>query len=266
MLHSGHRVQAKVPQLPQLQYPPFMHLAAMPCQTQHLEAPSAICVPRSLPLRLHRIYQQTCRPGKCTVLPLCAGVDPKSIVTVVGNLPHAAKGQQLRFVGDWVLHPKHSWQLKATAYEEVVPRSPQAVAAYLASTIDGELPLCLVREEEASLTHAAVMCALVASATMLTTSVPKTTTHHLINTSHSAGVGSATATKLVDAFGTNVLGLMDSDDCVRALSGVDNIGRTRAANIKQLWDASRGTSHAAPLHLTMSVSPLREPNWQRLPV
>ena len=68
-----------------------------------------------------------------------AGVDPKSIVTVVGNLLHAAKGQQLRFVGDWVLHPKHSWQLKATAYEEVVPRSPQAVAAYLASTIDGEL-------------------------------------------------------------------------------------------------------------------------------
>lgn len=67
-----------------------------------------------------------------------AGVDPKSLVTVVGNLPHAAKGQQLRFVGDWVLHPKHSWQLKATAYEEVVPRSPQAVAAYLASTIDGK--------------------------------------------------------------------------------------------------------------------------------
>ena len=67
-----------------------------------------------------------------------AGVDPKTLVTVVGDLPHAAKGQQLRFVGDWVLHPKHSWQLKATAYEEVVPQSPQAVAAYLASTIEGE--------------------------------------------------------------------------------------------------------------------------------
>lgn len=67
------------------------------------------------------------------------GVDSKNIVTVVGNLPDAAKGQQLRFVGDWVLHPKHSWQLKATAYEEVVPKSTQAVAAYLASTISGEL-------------------------------------------------------------------------------------------------------------------------------
>ena len=75
--------------------------------------------------------------------PWClAGVDPKTLVTVVGDLPHAMKGQQLRFVGDWVLHPKHSWQLKATAYEEVVPQSPQAVAAYLASTIEGEgLPL-----------------------------------------------------------------------------------------------------------------------------
>ena len=67
-----------------------------------------------------------------------AGVDPKTLVTVVGDLPHAVKGQQLRFVGDWMLHPKHSWQLKATAYEEVVPQSPAAVAAYLASTIKGE--------------------------------------------------------------------------------------------------------------------------------
>ena len=65
-------------------------------------------------------------------------MDPKTLVTVVGDLPHAVKGQQLRFVGDWMLHPKHSWQLKATAYEEVVPQSPQAVAAYLASTIEGE--------------------------------------------------------------------------------------------------------------------------------
>ncbi len=65
-------------------------------------------------------------------------MDPKTLVTVVGDLPHAVKGQQLRFVGDWMLHPKHSWQLKATAYEEVVPQSRQAVAAYLASTIKGE--------------------------------------------------------------------------------------------------------------------------------
>lgn len=48
------------------------------------------------------------------------------------------RGSSCALWGDWVLHPKHSWQLKATAYEEVVPRSPQAVAAYLASTIDGE--------------------------------------------------------------------------------------------------------------------------------
>ena len=67
-----------------------------------------------------------------------AGVDSKSIVTVVGILPPADKGQQLRFVGDWVVHAKHGWQLKATAYEEVEPKSPKAVAAYLSSTIDGE--------------------------------------------------------------------------------------------------------------------------------
>ena len=74
-------------------------------------------------------------------------MDPKTLVTVVGDLPHAVKGQQLRFVGDWMLHPKHSWQLKATAYEEVVPQSPQAVAAYLASTIEGEgfRVICLLK-------------------------------------------------------------------------------------------------------------------------
>lgn len=55
-----------------------------------------------------------------------------------------------------------------------------------------------------------------------------------------AGVGYATATKLVNAFGTRVLSLMDSPDCVQLLSGVDGIGRTSAAKFKQLWDASRG--------------------------
>ncbi len=79
---------------------------------------------------------------------------------MVGNLPHAVKGQQLRFVGDWVLHPRHSWQLKATAFEEVVPRSPQAVAAYLASTIDGELsPAQLGKYRSSPSTHASVVCA-----------------------------------------------------------------------------------------------------------
>ena len=88
-----------------------------------------------------------------------AGVDPKTLVTVVGDLPHAVKGQQLRFVGDWVLHPKHSWQLKATAYEEVVPQSPQAVAAYLASTIEGRGHrfVCLPRHPSVHWTIVAVI-------------------------------------------------------------------------------------------------------------
>ena len=53
-----------------------------------------------------------------------------------------------------------------------------------------------------------------------------------------------------------MLSLMDRPDCVQDLSGVDNIGPTRAANIKQLWDASKGESHAPAPHLHCNGRPV----------
>ena len=53
-----------------------------------------------------------------------------------------------------------------------------------------------------------------------------------------------------------MLSLMDTPECVERLSEVDNIGRTRAANIKQLWDASRGKSHAPAPHLHCNGRPV----------
>lgn len=60
-----------------------------------------------------------------------------NMVTVVGHFPHAARGQLLRFVGHWVVHPTHGPQLSASAFEEVVPQSVEAIAAYLSSTVEG---------------------------------------------------------------------------------------------------------------------------------
>jgi hypothetical protein len=53
-------------------------------------------------------------------------------------------------------------------------------------------------------------------------------------------VGYATATKLVNAFGKSVLSIMDEADAVQKLSEVGGIGRTKAANFKRVWDASKG--------------------------
>ena len=53
-------------------------------------------------------------------------------------------------------------------------------------------------------------------------------------------MGYPTATKLVNVFGTYILTIMDGPDCVQQLSKVGGIGRAKAANFKQLWDASKG--------------------------
>lgn len=65
--------------------------------------------------------------------------------------------------------------------------------------------------------------------------------------SHVAGVAYPTATKLVNAFGASVLGIMDEPDCVERLSRVPGIGPTSATKFKQSWDASRGRINAPTL-------------------
>jgi hypothetical protein len=69
-----------------------------------------------------------------------AGTKTRDLVTVVGTFPDANKGQQLRCAGHWEVHKTHGLRLKATTFEEVVPDSPDAIAAYLSSVIEGLIP------------------------------------------------------------------------------------------------------------------------------
>ncbi|MBG0788714.1 MAG: hypothetical protein H0S79_26800, partial [Anaerolineaceae bacterium] len=45
------------------------------------------------------------------------GIRLDGLVTVVGNLPDVAAGEQLRLEGDFTSHPKHGLQFKATHLE-----------------------------------------------------------------------------------------------------------------------------------------------------
>ncbi|BDA44925.1 probable recBCD enzyme subunit RecD at C-terminar half [Coccomyxa sp. Obi] len=80
-------------------------------------------------------------PASRSVAPSSARKGSGNIVTVVGNFPHADKGQLLRFAGHWDQHAKHGTQLKAIAFEEVVPQSTDAIAAYLSSVLSGVGPV-----------------------------------------------------------------------------------------------------------------------------
>ena len=65
-------------------------------------------------------------------------------------------------------------------------------------------------------------------------------TQKALHTAMSAGVGYSKATKMVNAYGTSMLGIMDSPDCVQLLSKEPSIKHTSAVKFKQHWDASRG--------------------------
>ena len=54
---------------------------------------------------------------------------------------------------------------------------------------------------------------------------------------------------MVNTYGTSMLDVMDSPDCVRKLSKVDLIAHTSAVKFKQHWDASRGISSCLPAHI-----------------
>ena len=65
------------------------------------------------------------------------GSSARDLITVVGTFPDVNKGSQLRCAGHWEVHKTHGLRLKAINFEEVVPDSPDAIAAYLSSVIDG---------------------------------------------------------------------------------------------------------------------------------
>ena len=53
------------------------------------------------------------------------------LTTVVGTLPSAYPGEELRAYGEWVTHPNHGRQFKAEYADRSLPRTAEAIYAYL---------------------------------------------------------------------------------------------------------------------------------------
>lgn len=54
------------------------------------------------------------------------------VTTVVGTLPSACPGEELHAFGEWMTHPNHGRQFKAEYAERSLPRTAEAIYAYLA--------------------------------------------------------------------------------------------------------------------------------------
>ncbi|QRN84577.1 ATP-dependent RecD-like DNA helicase (plasmid) [Chloroflexota bacterium] len=61
------------------------------------------------------------------------GIRLDGLVTVVGNLPDVAAGEQLRLEGDFTSHPKHGLQFKASHLEKLKPVTLEGIERYLGS-------------------------------------------------------------------------------------------------------------------------------------
>ncbi len=61
------------------------------------------------------------------------GLALDGLLTVVGNLPEVAVGEQLQLEGDFTTHPKHGLQFKATKFEKLRPVTQAGMERYLGS-------------------------------------------------------------------------------------------------------------------------------------
>ncbi|MCB2209955.1 ATP-dependent RecD-like DNA helicase [bacterium] len=61
------------------------------------------------------------------------GVALDGLLTVVGNLPESAAGEQLELIGDFTTHPKHGLQFKATGVKKLRPTTLEGIERYLGS-------------------------------------------------------------------------------------------------------------------------------------
>ncbi len=61
------------------------------------------------------------------------GLALDGLLTVVGNLPEVAAGEQLQLEGDFTTHPKHGLQFKATKFEKLRPVTQAGMERYLGS-------------------------------------------------------------------------------------------------------------------------------------
>ncbi len=56
-------------------------------------------------------------------------------ITVVGCIPYIVEGQNLKLIGEWVLHPQFGQQFKVQLCEEIMPSSIVGIERYLSSGI-----------------------------------------------------------------------------------------------------------------------------------
>ncbi|MBV7272185.1 ATP-dependent RecD-like DNA helicase [Clostridiaceae bacterium UIB06] len=56
-------------------------------------------------------------------------------ITVVGCIPYIIEGQNLKLIGEWVLHPQFGQQFKVQLCEEIMPSSIVGIERYLSSGI-----------------------------------------------------------------------------------------------------------------------------------
>lgn len=61
--------------------------------------------------------------------------DKSENVTIVGCIPFITEGQNLKLIGEWVLHPQFGQQFKVSGCEEIVPNSIVGIERYLSSGI-----------------------------------------------------------------------------------------------------------------------------------
>jgi exodeoxyribonuclease V alpha subunit len=61
--------------------------------------------------------------------------DTRNLVSILGHLPRAARGENLRVKGYWEKHPRYGAQLKVLHYETLLPQSVDGIRRYLASGV-----------------------------------------------------------------------------------------------------------------------------------
>ncbi len=122
-----------------------------------------------------------------TVLKLETG--DGGLVTVVGTLPSAAPGEDMRAFGEWTRHPTHGEQFRCDYAERTLPSTAQAIYEYLAGR-----------------------------------AIP--------------GIGPATATLIVDAFGEKSLDVLESHP--DKLAGIRGVSRKKAEEISARFRRQTG--------------------------
>ncbi|NOZ96011.1 MAG: ATP-dependent RecD-like DNA helicase [Acidobacteria bacterium] len=125
-------------------------------------------------------------------------------LTAVGPLIGVRDGDTLHMTGRWKQHERFGRQLEVQSWIHVSPRTPEGLAAFLAS---GRLP----------------------------------------------GVGPVMARRLIEAFGMEVLDVLDNHP--ERLTSVPGIGARTAAKITKAWEEARGIQQIMVFLLSHGIPP-----------